>query len=145
LALTLLDWIEFGSDYARTMTANAESLSSALKARDVPVFRVDPAVAAPSHQFAVDASALGGGHEAALKLRKANLLACAIGLPTDATAGLRMGTPELARIGMKPSDMDALGQLVAAAFFGSDNDLTGIAQQVSMLRGQFESLHFIRA
>lgn len=145
LALTLLDWVEFGFEYANAMTANAESLVSTLASHGLPLFQVDPEVAVPSHQFVVDASGMGGGHSAALKLRKANLLTCAIGLPSGDGAGLRMGTPELTRIGMKESDTEALGHLIAAAFTGSDADLAGIARQVSTMRSQFRSLHYIRA
>ena len=40
-----------------------------------------------SHQFAVEAAAYGGGQTAAARLRRANLLACGIGLPIDPVEG----------------------------------------------------------
>ena len=59
-----------------------------------------------SHQFAVEARPWGGGQRAAKTLRRANLLACGIGLPTAPLEGdvngLRIGTPELVRLGMNP-------------------------------------------
>lgn len=46
----------------------------------------------------------------ALRLREANILTCAIGLP--AGEGLRIGTPEIVRWGMAAGHMAELGQLI---------------------------------
>lgn len=68
--------------------------------------------ATSSHQFAVVAHPYGGGQAAWKRLRRANLLACGIGLPMAAidgdVNGLRIGTPELVRIGMNGADMPQL-------------------------------------
>jgi glycine hydroxymethyltransferase len=46
----------------------------------------------------------GGGQRAARRLRQANLLTCGIGLPAEPIGhdvnGLRIGTPEIVRLGM---------------------------------------------
>ncbi len=144
LALTLLDWVEFGVDYAAAMIANAATLAEELGQRNVPLYVVDPTSAAPSHQFVVDATAIGGGHSAAQKLRKANLLACAIGLPTGPGDGLRLGTPEITRIGMTEEDMAPLASLVAAAINGNESELGGLARNVAEMRGKFRTLRFVR-
>ena len=106
LAITLADWEAVGHDYAQTMIENAQSLAAALISLDVPVFAADRG-ATRSHQFAVLAHQYGGGQTAAHRLRRANLLACGIGLPAAPVEGdvngLRIGTPELTRLGMHPS------------------------------------------
>lgn len=74
--------------------------------------------ATSSHQFAVVAHPYGGGQAAWKRLRRANLLACGIGLPMAAidgdVNGLRIGTPELFRIGMNGADMPQLAEFIAA-------------------------------
>jgi glycine/serine hydroxymethyltransferase len=63
-----------------------------------------------SHQFAIDAQRWGGGHAAAMRLREANILTCAIGLPDRSPmAGLRIGTPEVVRWGMTRQDRPRRG------------------------------------
>ena len=117
LALTLVDWQVAGADYARAMVTAAQTLVAELGSRDVPVF-----ADTHSHQLAVSAGAYGGGQAAARRLRAGNLLACGIGLPEPEVAGdvngLRLGTPEIVRIGVEPADLPALAGFIAAALTG---------------------------
>ncbi len=74
-----------------------------------------------------------------------NVLACGIGLP-DAPAegdvnGLRMGTPELVRLGMKPDDMADLAGLIARGL-DQDVDPNTVAPDVAVWRKQFTDIHF---
>ena len=146
LAITLLDWLEFGRDYAAAMTATASALATELAARDLPVFTTSGGYTT-SHQFAVDATQWGGGHVASLRIRNANLLACAIGLPVtnvadpDDMAGLRIGTPEMVRWGMTAADMPQLAGLIADAM---QTDPSAVAPRTSEFRRRFDRLHYIR-
>ncbi|NNE95289.1 MAG: serine hydroxymethyltransferase [Acidimicrobiales bacterium] len=139
LALTLCDWRAHGTAYAEAMTTVAASLAECLGASGVPVFHtVDgPTI---SHQFAVDARTFGGGHAAAQRLREANLLTSAIGLPTGLDDGLRFGTNEITRWGMSHTDMPELATYVAQALHGEPAD---VADRVSAMRRRFTELHFI--
>src|SRR5512142_3232706 len=107
LAITLLDWREFGSSYAQQMVATARALAAALAAEGLTVYGAERGFTR-SHQFALDAIPLGGGQTARKKLRKAGFLACGIGLPGKTMEGdlngLRIGTPELVRWGMTEAD-----------------------------------------
>lgn len=141
LAITLLDWLHCGSGYATTMAANAIALATELDRLGVPMFSTSQGFTT-SHQLAADASQWGGGHGAALRLRRANILTSAIGLPGDASAGLRFGTPEITRIGMTPLDMPELASIVAAGLQGRPEDVAGRA---SDLRSRFEDVHFVRS
>ncbi len=139
LGITLLDWLECGSDYATTMRDNAVALAAALAERGLPVWTTDGGHTR-SHQLAVDATAWGGGHPAALRLRDGNLLACAIGLPgLEPGAGLRLGTPEATRIGMHPDVMPELADLITGALAGND-----VAGATSAMRLRFPDIHFVR-
>lgn len=141
LAVTLLDWKAFGAEYAQEMTASATALASALSDLGLPVF----AGGTSSHAFAIEAAAFGGGHAAALRLRQANLLASAIGLPTDTPdqpmGGLRIGLNEAVRWGLTSDHMADLAALVAAALAGTDP--TSIAPQVTEFRSGFRQLQFM--
>jgi glycine hydroxymethyltransferase len=145
LAITLLDWREHGGAYATTMVETAAALARALEAGGAPVFKTARGITA-SHQLALDARRYGGGQAAARKLRRANLLACGIGLPVDTIAGdlngLRLGTPEIVRIGMTPDDMPELARLIVAGL--EANDPTPVAIAATRMRERFKGLAFVR-
>jgi glycine hydroxymethyltransferase len=134
LAHTLLDWVDHGEAYTAAMIATATSLAGHLLELGLPVHTAGGVFTA-SHQFAVDAEQWGGGHEASLRLRDANLLACAIGLPNKSEwSGLRIGTPEIVKLGMTTRDMAELAQLIHD---GLVSDPKAVAVRVSALRRRF--------
>jgi glycine hydroxymethyltransferase len=144
LAVTLLDWKVTGAAYARAMVDAAQALAGELARRDVPVFAADRG-ATRSHQFAAAAAAWGGGQRLARRLRRANLLSCGIGLPLAPVPGdvngLRIGTPELVRIGATAADLPALAELVARAL-AEDTEPESVAADVTAWRRQFRGVHF---
>jgi glycine hydroxymethyltransferase len=146
LAITLLDWREFGRAYAQTMRDCARALAQALDRAGVPIFAADRGFTT-SHQFAVEATRYGGGQAAAKLLRRANLLTSGIGLPGAAVPedmnGLRFGTPEIVRWGMTPAHMGALGSLIAGAL-SSPGTAERLAPEVTQFRRQFNKLRFMR-
>jgi glycine hydroxymethyltransferase len=142
LVQTLVDWTVAGAAYAATMVANAHALAEQLSGAGLPVFRRG-GVATRSHQFAIEAAGWGGGQVAAARLRRANLLACGIGLPIASVAGdvngLRLGTAELARLGMTAPDMPVLARFIAHALTGRPED---VADDVTAWRSRFTAIHF---
>ena len=145
LAITLLDWREFGADYARTMVDTAAALAQALADLGVPVFSTRQGHT-KSHQFAVRARGFGGGQTVSVKLREANILSCGIGLPEAPVDGdmngLRFGSPEIVRWGMRPEHMPELAQLIAEAL--AANDPVTLAPRVTAFRERFDKLTFLR-
>jgi glycine hydroxymethyltransferase len=140
LAITLLDWLDGGREYALEMTATAIALASELAAAGLPVFTTEEGYTT-SHQFAVDATQWGGGHQAALRLRDANILSCAIGLPGgDEWSGLRLGTPEIVRWGMTAADMPRLAALIVE---GLGADPVAVAAKTTGFRSGFRTLHHV--
>jgi glycine hydroxymethyltransferase len=122
LALGLLDWKDHGRDYARAMQATAKALADALAStHGLPVFARERG-ATTSHQLAIEAARWAGGQTAARKLEAARLLACGIGLPITEVPGdvngLRLGTPEIVRLGFGPEHMGELAALIASALDG---------------------------
>jgi glycine hydroxymethyltransferase len=145
LAVSLLDWRDFGHAYAGKMISVAQSLAQALADEGLPVFKGQHGHTR-SHQFAVEAAGFGGGQAASKKLRKAGFLACGIGLPIAQVAGdmngLRIGTPELVRWGITEADAPRLAGLIAGALRA--NDPLSLADEVGAWRQSFDRLHYIR-
>ncbi|WP_425084409.1 serine hydroxymethyltransferase [Ruegeria profundi] len=143
LAVTMLDWRDYGQDYAAEMIAMSRAMAQCLDAQGVPVFAGREGFTA-SHQFAVLAESFGGGQAASKTLRKAGFLACGIGLPVVEIEGdmngLRMGTPELVRWGMTSDHADRLASLIARGLKGDD-----IAAEVADWRRHFASVHFVHS
>ena len=144
LAMALLDWREHGQAYARQMVLTARALAANLALERVRCF-IPSEVATQSHQFAVLADEHGGGQTMSKRLRKANLLACGIGLPVAPVEGdmngLRLGTPEIVRRGMRPDHMPELASLIGRALH---EDPTSVANDVSDFRQRFQGMHYVR-
>lgn len=139
LALGLIDWKVHGRDYARAMVQTARALAQGLAAQGLPVFARDRG-ATESHQLALEAAGFGGGQAAARRLEAGRLLTCGIGLPEGAvpavagdTNGLRLGVPEIVRLGFGPAHMPALAALIARALRGRAE---AVAAEVTALRRQ---------
>jgi glycine hydroxymethyltransferase len=142
LAITMLDWLDCGQAYATEMVACASALADSLASQGLPVHSTEHGYTT-SHQFAVDATEWGGGHQAALRLRDANILSCAIGLPGgDEWSGLRLGTPEIVRWGMSAGDMPELADLIVDGLRG---DASVVAPRTTEFRSRFRTLRHVRA
>jgi glycine hydroxymethyltransferase len=143
LAVTLVDWKRHGPAYAQAMCDTAQALAQALHRRGLPVYAIDQG-ATTSHQFALEAARWGGGQAAAKRMALAGLLACGIGLPVAPVEGdingLRLGVPEIVRLGMKPEHMDELASLIVRAL-GDRPELA--SPDVEAFRQRFRELHFI--
>ncbi len=145
LAISMLDWREHGTEYAAAMVALSKMLAAALHERGLPMFGSHRGFT-QSHQFAVQAAAYGGGQAASKTLRKAGFLACGIGLPIDPVKGdlngLRMGTPELVRWGVQPTDCDRMADLIVRGLTGNQPD--AVASDVAQWRAEFSTMRYIR-
>ncbi len=147
LAMTLLDWKVHGTAYGSAMRATAKALADALIARGLPVHAASSGGTA-SHQLALEAALWKGGQGASKQLRKANILACGISLPIQAidgdVNGLRLGVPEIVRLGMGPEHMPYIARFIARALTGNEAP-EHIAADVSAFRRPFQTLRFVRS
>ncbi|GAA0828139.1 serine hydroxymethyltransferase [Streptosporangium amethystogenes subsp. fukuiense] len=144
LAMTMLDWKAAGPAYAQEMIATARRLADELLALGVPIFAADRGCTR-SHQFSVPAHRYGGGQRAARRLREANLLSSGIGLPMEAVEGdvngLRIGTPEIVRLGMTEADMPELASFIARGL-DENVDPGTVAPEVTEWRSRFSGVRF---
>lgn len=145
LAVTLAGWRSSGAAYAEAMVEVGTAFASALEAAGAPVHDT---VEGPtrSHALALDVRSLGGGDAVAQRLRRANLLASAIGLPVDhdegAAPGVRLGVNELVRFGVGPHDAAEVADLVVAALH---DDPAEVAAAVTAHRARFHRLRHLDA
>jgi glycine hydroxymethyltransferase len=144
LGITLQDWKSVGSDYAQMMVKTSQALAQHLQNMGVNIFAADKGFTT-SHQFAILAAPYGGGQKAARRMGDAGLLACGIGLPIDPVEGdlngLRIGTPEIVRLGMKVEHMHDLAGFIAQSLSPS-SDVTAIKKAVTEWRKQFSGVHY---
>jgi glycine hydroxymethyltransferase len=144
LGITLQDWKSVGVAYAEMMVKTAKALAENLSAQGVQIFGADKGFTT-SHQFAILAAPYGGGQNAAKRMGEANLLACGIGLPIATVDGdlngLRIGTPEIVRLGMKVENMPALATFIARSI-SADVDSASLGREVAEWRKQFSGVHY---
>ncbi|HKV90545.1 MAG TPA: serine hydroxymethyltransferase [Thermoplasmata archaeon] len=114
LAVALAEHIAFGREYARQTVRNARALAEALHRRGFDVLAADLGFTR-SHTVAVRVAREGGGEAVAKRLADAGLIANKNLLPGDTSpkhpSGVRLGTPEVTRVGMKEPEMDRIAGL----------------------------------
>lgn len=144
LGITLQDWKSVGRDYAQMMVKTSQALAQHLQKLGVNIFAADKGFTT-SHQFAILAAPYGGGQTAARRMGEAGLLACGIGLPIEQVEGdlngLRIGTPEIVRIGMKVEDMKDLAGFIARSL-DTNVEPTSIQREITEWRKQFSGVHY---
>jgi glycine hydroxymethyltransferase len=145
LAVTMLDWRDYGQAYAAAMVALARALSQAMITEGLPVYR--PERLTHSHQFALEAASFGGGQAASKHLRRAGFLASGIGLPLPEVPGdangIRIGTPELVRWGLTEGDAPRLADLISRALRSDTPE--ALAPDVAQWRSTFDRVHFVHS
>jgi glycine hydroxymethyltransferase len=146
LVAAAADLVEFGPAYAAACIANAQALARALDEAGAPVRHTPDRGFTSSHHVALEAASFGGGTTAARELEKANLLASGIGLPSPPVSGdfngLRLGTQEITRWGMTPSEMPAVARLLCRVLIEGERP-EAVRPDVVALRGRFQQLHFV--
>ncbi len=144
LGITLQDWKSVGRDYAQMMVKTSQALAQHLQNLGVNIFAADKGFTT-SHQFAILAAPYGGGQTAARRMGEAGLLACGIGLPIEQVEGdlngLRIGTPEIVRIGMKVEHMQDIAGFIARSLDISVEPKS-IQREITEWRKQFNGVHY---
>lgn len=147
LAATYLEMAQFGEAYARQVGKNSAALGAALAAEGLESQYPERGYS-QSHQVLVDVHPHGEGEQVAKALEESNII-CGPGhipRPTWASEGkprigLRLGTQELTRIGMKEGDMPAVAGLVRRVVVDHDTP-SSVSADVAKLVGGFTELKF---
>ena len=134
LGISLAEALEFQADYATATIANAKALAEGLWSRGMKVFAPDHGFT-ESHTILVDVQEFGGGAEVSLRAEAQGLVMNKNMLPGDTSAispsGIRLGTPEMTRIGMGGDEMDEVADLIhLAAVGGKGSEVRGRALEL---------------
>ncbi|HRE29522.1 MAG TPA: serine hydroxymethyltransferase, partial [Anaerolineales bacterium] len=146
LAVAAAEMIAFGKDFMAQIVANARALAAALDARGIPVLGKHKGYTT-THQVIADVRAQGGGLDVAHLLARANLITNKNLLPNDGPAdwdrpsGLRMGTIEVTRLGMKEEQMTQIADFMARVLIERQSPET-VLEDVVEFREPYQKLFY---
>jgi glycine hydroxymethyltransferase len=146
LAVAAAEMIEFGQTYMAQIVRNAQALGAALERRGVPILCSGKGYTR-THQVIADARAFGSGLDAAHLLARANLVTNKNLIPSDTPedwdrpGGLRMGTIEVTRYGMREKEMDLIADLMARVLIEKQSPEV-VVEDVIEFRQGYQTLYF---
>ncbi len=146
LALATAEALAFGRAYMAQIVGNARALAAALQERGIPMLGAAKGFTA-THQAIADAGRFGRGLAAAKRLEQANIIVNKNLLPRDRPedwddpSGLRLGTIEVTRLGMKEPEMRRIADLIAEVLVaGADPE--SVRPKALELRAGYQTLYY---
>ncbi len=142
-AIAFAEHLEFGEKYAKQTIKNAQAFAQALHERGFNVFG-EKLGFTKSHQILLSIGP-GKGKEASTKLSSAGIITNMNTIPGDEDplnpSGLRLGTPELTRIGMKENEMDEVADFYKRVLLDDEKPLK-IKKEIKEFRKDYQELHY---
>jgi glycine hydroxymethyltransferase len=147
-AIALAESLEFGREYAKQVIKNAKTLAESLANFGFTVLGEKRGYT-ESHQMAVDVSKFGDGGTVEKELEKANIILNRQLLPGDIKSGkhymhpsgIRIGVPEVTRLGMKESEMKEIASFIKQIVIDK-SDPEKVGSSVSKFRQQFQKVQY---
>jgi glycine hydroxymethyltransferase len=152
LTVALAEFSKFGEDYVDQIIKNAQALGQALSERGFNVLAEHKGYT-ESHIVLLDITDLkdqvGLGKDVEEKLEKANIILNRNLLPWDIRdgrhfenpGGIRIGTSEITRLGMKENDMEVVADFITEVL-KEGKDPKKVKEEVSEFRKDFQDLHY---
>ncbi|WP_421101861.1 serine hydroxymethyltransferase [Sporosarcina psychrophila] len=146
LAASAAEFLEFGEAYMEQIVNNAKALGQAFHDRGITVLGAHKGFT-ETHQVILDVKEFGGGLHVGHELAKANIITNKNLIPSDRPedwdrpSGLRIGTIEVTRLGMKEKDMKMIANLIADILI-SNKDLDVAKKEALEMRKSFKKLHY---
>lgn len=146
LAAAAAEFLAFGHDYMAQIVANAQALAAALHERGVPMLAAHKGFTR-THQTIADVREFGGGEAVGFKLAEANIITNKNLIPADRPedwdrpSGLRIGTTEVTRWGMKEAEMAVIADLIIDVV-RDRRPLAAVTADVIDLRRSFPTLGY---
>ncbi|TFH03116.1 MAG: serine hydroxymethyltransferase, partial [Candidatus Thorarchaeota archaeon] len=146
----LAEMIEFGVDYSKQIMKNAKALAQSLHERGWQVIAEHKGFT-QSHVVLVDVTEtpMKDGRAVEENLENANMIINRNLLPWDkkrgrdykTPGGIRLGTSEMTRLGMKESEMDAIAEFMTRVVMKGD-DVKKVAAEIGEFRKEYQKVHF---
>lgn len=144
--IALSEFEKFGESYAKDIISNAKSLAQALAEEGFEVLAEDRGYTA-SHQVLTRHGDIdsGAGKDAALILEKSGIITNMNMLPGDTKAmtpsGLRLGTPELTRVGMGTDEMKDVARFFSRALIKRE-DPKIIKNDIKEFKSNYQTVNY---
>ena len=147
-AVTFAEALEFGKDFAAQTIKNAKALAEELDNLGFKVLGEKKGFT-QSHQAVVNVLDYGDGGKIEADLEKANIIVNRQLIPGDLKAkrhymnpgGIRLGSSEVTRLGMKESDMQQIASLIKNVVI-DNKDAKEVASDVLELRKNFQKTQY---
>lgn len=144
----LAEMLEFGKEYAEQIVRNARALGQALYERGFNVLAEHKGFT-KSHVLLIDITQQGDGGYIEEQLEKANIIVNRNLLPWDIRegrhfmhpGGLRLGTSEVTRLGMKENDMSEIADFVRRVVLDKESP-EEVGEEVTEFREAFQTIHY---
>ena len=150
LAVALAEMTEFGVEYSKQIMKNAKALAQSLHERGWHVIGEHKGFT-ESHVILVDVTEtpMKDGATVEERLEDANIIINRNLLPWDkkrgrdyrTPGGIRLGTSELTRLGMKESEMDAVAEFLTRVVMKGE-DVKKMAAEVTEFRKDYQKVHY---
>jgi glycine hydroxymethyltransferase len=131
LYVALAEMKKFGTRYARQIIRNSQALAKALDENGVRLVGKELGFT-KSHQIIVDESDSEQARRLARRLEEANIIV---------DTGIRIGTSEETRLGMREPEMQRIAELISRVWIANE-DPKRVRKDVSRLRREFRTIRF---
>ena len=147
-AIAFAEMLAFGKQYAKDVIRNAQKLAEALAEKGFKVLGEKHGYT-KSHQVVIDVWDFGGGGVVEKELEEANIIVNRNLIPGDIKSGkhfknpsgIRMGVQEITRLGMGPSEMEEIAELLYRVIVKKE-DKAEIKKRVKELKTQFSKVKY---
>jgi len=148
VTIACAEMLEFGRDYVQQVVKNSKALGQALYERGFKVLAEHKGFT-ESHVIIVDITKHGDGGTIEGELEKANVILNRNLLPWDIKegrhfmnpGGIRMGTSEVTRLGMKENEMKEIAEYIKRVVIDKEN-VEKVKADVAEFRKDFQKVHY---
>ncbi len=146
LAVSAAEMLGFGTAFMGQIIRNAQALGSALHQRGIPILGAHKGYTR-TQQVIADVQVFGGGIAVAQLLAQANIITNKNLIPTDKPedwdrpGGLRMGTIEATRLGMREEHMETIADFMARILVEKESP-SKVVEDVIEFRLPFQKLYY---
>jgi glycine hydroxymethyltransferase len=146
LAVSAAEMIAFGQTYMAQIVRNAQALGAALTRRGITILGAHKGYTT-THQVIADVRQFGGGLEVAQRLARANIITNKNLIPSDKPqdwnhpGGLRIGTTEITRLGMKEQEMETIADFMASILLEQETP-EEVVDDVVAFREPYQTVYY---
>lgn len=143
LGIASAEMLEFGQDYAKQIVKNSKALAQSLYERGFDVLCEELGFT-ESHQLAINVSNIRSASDIAHDLANNDVILNKNLLPgdnvddSDNPSGLRIGTQEITRRGLKEKEMDEVAEFIKRVAVDKEN----IKDEVREFMDQYTTVHY---